>query len=519
MYCRCLSYAERFNLLLSGGDILLRCRTANKETLISTNCDVKDVAKLVKSYQVFCPNCGGDVIFKNGAVNTPHFAHRVAECKYVGHEPETKSHMKGKTILFEWLKTMYPTAFVQYEEHIPITGQIADVYVEHKDGAFAGLKWAFEFQHSPITINQWEERHKLYELAGIQDFWIFDKAKFMKFSTARDYTDARKRVKFDEHIYDKTGLVYFLDLEKSEVTIEFNYTQTSRTTLVDDYDRTQYFTYHNPSENSVSISNVKIRKCKTFDHSLLVTASLETYMEDRLRYILNILIQRASEKKEELYLERLVEKGKYARSTFGDKFTDLFKKIIANSDGELTYYQTFISPDDDTYDDELQLMRDDVINLSIEEFFSSYMRIVEASLANTDDYKALKASDDISLQVLTELAYPADFHLIKFLKEQGEMSLREYLSTKNKEKISIVNYVFTKHRDTLDHLEKRKKEYVNDRLSEINRRLCVYVKNPTAMDYAIQYISLNSIAEVEGCIAQIKEKFHRPNPFIDPLAD
>ncbi|WP_139996540.1 hypothetical protein [Paenibacillus paridis] len=71
------------------------------------------------------------------------------------------------------------------------------------------------------------------------------------------------------------------------------------------------------------------------------------------------------------------------------------------------------------------------------------IRIVEVSLANTDDYKALKTSNDISLQVLTEFAYPADFHLIKFLKEQGDMSLREYLSIKNKEKekVSLVEYV------------------------------------------------------------------------------
>lgn len=78
--------------------VLLRCITASKETLISTKCDAKAVAKLVKNHQLFCPNCGGNVIFKKGAVNTPHFAHRMAECNYVGHEPETKSHRKGKTI-------------------------------------------------------------------------------------------------------------------------------------------------------------------------------------------------------------------------------------------------------------------------------------------------------------------------------------------------------------------------------------------------------------------------------------
>jgi hypothetical protein len=39
----------------------------------------------------------------------------------------------------------------------------------------------------------------------------------MKFSSARDYTDARKRVDFDEYIYKKTGLVYFLDVEEANL--------------------------------------------------------------------------------------------------------------------------------------------------------------------------------------------------------------------------------------------------------------------------------------------------------------
>ncbi|WP_237728469.1 competence protein CoiA [Paenibacillus sp. OSY-SE] len=492
--------------------VLLRCITASKETMISTKCDAEVVAKLVKKHQLFCPNCGGDVIFKKGAVNTPHFAHRMAECEYVGHEPETKSHIKGKAILYEWLKGMFPTAFVQYEVHIPATGQIADIYVEHRDGVFAGLKWAFEFQHSPITITQWEERHKLYESVDIQDFWIFDKAKFMKFSSARDFTDARKRTKFDEHIYDKTGLVYFLDVEKSEFTFEFNYTKTSRTILVGRYDRTQYFTYHNPRENTVPLSNVSVRKCKTFDYSVLVTDSLESYMEDRLRYVLHILTQKAKKKKEELYLERLVEKGKYARTTYGDKFTDRFKAIIEDYDGKLTYYQELYDPDDDFYDKELELMREDVIDLSIEEFFSKYKRIIEASIADREDYKVLNTSDDISLRVLADLYYAVDFSSVGFLKEQGDMNLQEYLSIKYKDKVSLVEYAYTQHRDTLDNLEKWNKDFVNERLSDINRRLCVYDSSPTAMDYAMKYRYLDSIDEVENCILQINEKFDIPHP-------
>lgn len=50
-------------------------------------------------------------------------------------------------------------------------------------------------------------------------------------------------------------------------------------------------------------------------------------------------------------------------------------------------------------------MREDVINLNIEQFFTKYKRIVEASISKREDYRVFKASDDISLQVLTKYAY------------------------------------------------------------------------------------------------------------------
>lgn len=301
-------------------------------------------------------------------------------------------------------------------------------------------------------------------------------------------------------------------MEKSEFTFEFNYTKISRTILVGRYDRTQYFTYHNPRENTVSLSNVSVRKCKTFDYSVLVTDSLESYMEDRLRYVRYILTQKAKKKKEELYLKRLVEKGKYARTTYGDNFTDRFKAIIEDYNGKLTFYQELYEPDDDFYDKELELMREDVINLSIEEFFSKYKRIIETSIADSEYYKVLKTSDDISLRVLTELYYAVDFSSVGFLKEQGEMSLQEYLSIKYKDKVALVEYAYTRHRDTLDNLEKWNKDFANKRLSDINSQLYVYNSSPTAMDYAMKYRYLDSIDEVENCILQIKEKFDIPHP-------
>lgn len=89
--------------------------------------------------------------------------------------------------------------------------------------------------------------------------------------------------------------------KKPTLTIEFNYSLTSRTTNVNGHDRKQYFTYHNPEDISVQISNVRVRKCKTYDYCVLVSDSLEPFMEDRLRYILNLLLQKSLQEREELF--------------------------------------------------------------------------------------------------------------------------------------------------------------------------------------------------------------------------
>ncbi|POR28467.1 hypothetical protein [Paenibacillus polymyxa] len=221
------------------------------------------------------------------------------------------------------------------------------------------------FSIAPLTIAQWEERHNLFESVSIQDFWIFDKSKFMKFSSVRDYTDARKRVDFDEYIYKKIGLVYFLDVEEANLTIEFNYSLTSRTTNVNGHDRKQYFTYHNPEDISVQISNVRVRKCKTYDYCVLVSDSLEPFMEDRLRYILNLLLQKSLQEREELFLKKLQEMVSFASAIYGEKFMNRLKVIIGDSDREFSYYQTSVgSFDDGSYDKERTS-----INLKIAKIF------------------------------------------------------------------------------------------------------------------------------------------------------
>lgn len=45
----------------------------------------------------------------------------------------------------------------------------------------------------------------------------------MKFSSAKGATDARLRKDLEKTIYDETGLCYFLDLDTSDLTIDFDF--------------------------------------------------------------------------------------------------------------------------------------------------------------------------------------------------------------------------------------------------------------------------------------------------------
>lgn len=494
---------------------MLRCITENNKPLIATTCEEQSTRTLSRTHKLFCPNCGGVVKYNKGKVKSSYFSHVNLECEYVGSEPETQSHLKGKELLYSWLKQNFPDAYIEYEVHIPQTGQIVDVYIEHKTGPHAGRIWAFEFQHSKITATTWKERHDLYESIGIQDFWFFDKKTIMKFSTAKDKSDARKRSDLEKTVFNTTGLVYFLDLETSNLTIDFNFNESPEFKVINGHRRKQVFTYHSPKVHSVKMSEVRARKSRKHDYTVLVSDSLEKSMESRLSTIVQMLDSHERKKRQALYGDRLREKGMYSRITFGDEFADQFKSILMDHNGELTYRDYSYDDDDYWYDEKLADLKEDIINMGIEEFFTKYKPLIDTSIKNVRDYATFRDSDYLELKILTSLAYPSELKQVAFLQEQGYMTLKDYLSSKYEEIIHLVQYTYETHLDVLELLTTKRREFVNEKLSGINSSLKVYTQKPTVLDYAINFRNLNSTEEVENCIEQIKDKIVNFQPSID----
>lgn len=113
----------------------------------------------------------------HGMVISQYFRHKdkSKECDGLYHEPETEEHIKGKILLYNWLKkleTEKVISNVQLESYIKETKQRPDMYFEQD-----GVRYVIEFQCTPIAT-EYLKRRELYRLAGIKDIWVLGLEKY-----------------------------------------------------------------------------------------------------------------------------------------------------------------------------------------------------------------------------------------------------------------------------------------------------------------------------------------------------
>ena len=117
------------------------------------------------SESFFCPVCKSSVQLKIGTKRVFHFAHEEgAECTE-NNEQETPYHLKGKLLLYGWLKQKYPQT--EIEKYIKEISQRPDIYVE-----VLPHKYAIEYQCSRISYEIFERRTINYVKMGITPVWI-----------------------------------------------------------------------------------------------------------------------------------------------------------------------------------------------------------------------------------------------------------------------------------------------------------------------------------------------------------
>lgn len=127
------------------------------EIALNKNKERVHADEATRQEEYFCPICHGSVILRKGEVKISHFAHRACACTDSWHYDMSEWH-KRKQSFFD----------KQYQEivltHNGKTHR-ADIL---KDGV------VIEFQHSPISNEEFNERNRFYTSLGYKIAWVFD---------------------------------------------------------------------------------------------------------------------------------------------------------------------------------------------------------------------------------------------------------------------------------------------------------------------------------------------------------
>lgn len=124
----------------------------------AVNCEGKRVHAAVanKNEEYFCPTCGQKVIPRQGQCNVAHFAHKSA-CSDSWHYEMSEWHS-------QW-QAQFPKG--NREVVVEHLGE------QHRADVMA-CGYVIEFQHSPITSEEFDERNAFYRSFGKKVVWIFD---------------------------------------------------------------------------------------------------------------------------------------------------------------------------------------------------------------------------------------------------------------------------------------------------------------------------------------------------------
>lgn len=155
-----------------------------------------------KGLKGICRGCGAEVIAKCGPIKVHHWAHvSNIDCDY-GHEPETQWHR-------DW-KNQFPEQFreVHFED--------GNLNRYHRADIHTPSEVTIEFQHSPISTEEFKSRCKFYKNL----IWVIDGTGFEKnFSIGEAIPDPSDPIlkEFDFSIKSFLGEVFFKksDLEYS----------------------------------------------------------------------------------------------------------------------------------------------------------------------------------------------------------------------------------------------------------------------------------------------------------------
>ena len=126
-------------------------------TAINTEGIKVSADKADKKEKYFCPTCGAEMILKQGAKISWHFAHP-SECK-------DNWHYEEKT---PWHKNWQDKFSIENQEVVMLTDEEiprADVFINNT---------VVEFQHSNLSLEEFNKRNDFYTSLGYRVVWVVD---------------------------------------------------------------------------------------------------------------------------------------------------------------------------------------------------------------------------------------------------------------------------------------------------------------------------------------------------------
>lgn len=116
-----------------------------------------DVRDAIKGEEYFCRTCNSLVYVREGTQNAKHFAHKARECTDSWHYDMSEWHLR--------MQSYFP---LESREVVVKSGNKthrADILID---------KTVIEFQHSPISADEYQDRNDFFESLGYRIAWVFD---------------------------------------------------------------------------------------------------------------------------------------------------------------------------------------------------------------------------------------------------------------------------------------------------------------------------------------------------------
>ena len=188
-----------------------------------------------KSY--VCPICKTSLILRKGKTVSPHFAHKsLAECDTWKHdmsdwhrEWQERFPEKYREVVltleyteeeYRLKRNSFEGKYSSYEEHDAAwkaeTGQGTPITITHRADVCIG-KYVIEFQHSPLSSAEFEERIWFYTALGYDLLWVFDLQEKVKDRIVFNYSKGNDISKWSWDRASKTFVDFIPQDEEKEV--------------------------------------------------------------------------------------------------------------------------------------------------------------------------------------------------------------------------------------------------------------------------------------------------------------